>query len=88
MPRAWALAVVGNKCDLDDKREVSTEEARQTAKTYGIPFMETSAKRRIKVVRSLRVHACLPAAGGLAIGARQERSWRAAAVGTAGRGVL
>jgi GTPase KRas protein len=43
------MILVGNKCDLEDKREVSTDEAKQLAKSYGIPFMETSAKRRIKV---------------------------------------
>ncbi|EDQ87607.1 uncharacterized protein MONBRDRAFT_9855 [Monosiga brevicollis MX1] len=43
------MIICGNKCDLEDKREVSTEEAKALAKQYGVPFLETSAKRRIKV---------------------------------------
>eukprot|EP00045_Choanoeca_perplexa_P000475 m.14627 g.14627 ORF g.14627 m.14627 type:complete len:187 (-) comp10321_c0_seq1:230-790(-) len=43
------MILVGNKCDLDDRREVSNDQASQFAKSFGIPFMETSAKRRIKV---------------------------------------
>jgi len=36
--------LVGNKCDLVDKREVSKELGKQLADSYGIPFIETSAK--------------------------------------------
>ena len=36
--------LVGNKSDLEDKREVSTEEAKAFAEEHGIPFLETSAK--------------------------------------------
>jgi len=44
------MILVGNKCDLEDEqREVSKEEAQAYAKSFGIPFMETSAKRRINV---------------------------------------
>eukprot|EP00055_Hartaetosiga_balthica_P004929 m.13705 g.13705 ORF g.13705 m.13705 type:complete len:189 (+) comp4188_c1_seq1:295-861(+) len=42
------MLLVGNKCDLEE-REVFTAEAESRAKQYGIPFMETSAKRRINV---------------------------------------
>lgn len=37
--------VVGNKCDLP-QRTVSTADAQELAKSYGIPFQETSAKTR------------------------------------------
>ena len=41
--------LVGNKCDLDDKRKVSKEEGEELAKHYGIPYLETSAKSNICV---------------------------------------
>jgi GTPase SAR1 family protein len=37
--------VVGNKCDLP-QRTVTTADAQELAKSYGIPFQETSAKTR------------------------------------------
>ena len=36
--------LVGNKCDLIEKRQVSKEKGKQLADSYGIPFIETSAK--------------------------------------------
>ncbi|KAG2389060.1 hypothetical protein C9374_014460 [Naegleria lovaniensis] len=36
--------LIGNKCDLIEKRVVEVERGQQLAKSYGIPFMETSAK--------------------------------------------
>ncbi|KAM5256073.1 GTPase NRas-like [Ctenodactylus gundi] len=39
------MVLVGNKCDLPT-RTVDTEQARELAKSYGIPFIETSAKTR------------------------------------------
>jgi len=41
--------IIGNKIDLEDKREVSTEEGENFAKEVGIPFMETSAKTAYNV---------------------------------------
>jgi len=38
------LLLVGNKCDLVDKRQVSKEEAQDLAKRLGLVFLETSAK--------------------------------------------
>jgi len=38
------IILVGNKCDLTDEREVSTEEGAAYAKTNGLLFIETSAK--------------------------------------------
>jgi Ras-related protein Rab-8A len=41
--------LIGNKCDIDNEREVSTEEGAQLAAEYGIQFFETSAKNDINV---------------------------------------
>ena len=38
------LILVGNKCDLSDKREVSEEMANECARQWNAPYMETSAK--------------------------------------------
>ena len=39
------ISVVGNKCDLP-QRTVQTMDANELAASYGIPYMETSAKTR------------------------------------------
>jgi GTPase SAR1 family protein len=36
--------LVGNKCDLVDQKTVDTATAKEFADSYGIPFIETSAK--------------------------------------------
>ena len=36
--------LVGNKCDMDSKRQVELDEAKAFADERGIPFLETSAK--------------------------------------------
>ncbi|XP_028402311.1 ras-related protein Rab-8A-like [Dendronephthya gigantea] len=41
--------VLGNKCDMDDRRQVSKTKGEQLAVEYGIKFMETSAKASINV---------------------------------------
>ncbi|XP_033116748.1 ras-related protein Rab-8A-like isoform X2 [Anneissia japonica] len=41
--------ILGNKCDMDDRRQVSKERGEQLAIEYGIKFMETSAKASINV---------------------------------------
>jgi len=38
------IMLIGNKCDLDSKREVTREEGEKFAKDHGILFLETSAK--------------------------------------------
>jgi GTPase SAR1 family protein len=47
------LVVVGNKCDLEDSRQVSFENLKQLSETYGgIKFYEASAKSRKNVDES------------------------------------
>lgn len=55
------VLVVGNKCDLENERQVSFEEGKTLADSFGCKFLETSAKQRINVeeafydlVRSVR----------------------------------
>lgn len=45
--------LVGNKTDLSDKRQVSTEEGERKAKELNVMFIETSAKAgyNVKQVR-------------------------------------
>ena len=45
----FSIAIVGNKCDLNDKREVSTEEANKYCQEIGVTFLETSALQKINV---------------------------------------
>jgi len=42
------MVMVGNKCDLPT-RSVDMQQARDIAKNYGVPFIETSAKTRMGV---------------------------------------
>lgn len=39
------MVLVGNKCDLP-ARTVDTRQAHELARSYGIPYIETSAKTR------------------------------------------
>jgi len=41
--------LLGNKCELTEKRQVTKERGEQLAVEYGIKFMETSAKSSINV---------------------------------------
>lgn len=41
--------LIGNKCDMADKRVVSTQRGQDLANEFGIPFFETSAKSSINV---------------------------------------
>ncbi|XP_076812366.1 ras-related protein R-Ras2-like [Clavelina lepadiformis] len=58
----FPMILVGNKCDLENPTRVVTQsEAKQMAKEFGVPYIETSAKLKINVeqafydlVRSIR----------------------------------
>ena len=41
--------LIGNKCDLEDKRKVSYQEGKDFAASNGMQFIETSAKTATKV---------------------------------------
>ena len=43
------IILVGNKSDLNNKREVSNKEGKNKAKEYGSPFYETSCKTGVNV---------------------------------------
>jgi len=45
----FPLILIGNKCDLNDERQVTTEEGQNLAQSFGCPFLETSAKTPINV---------------------------------------
>lgn len=46
---AIPLLLVGNKSDLEDRRQVSAEEATAKASEWGVQYVETSAKTRANV---------------------------------------
>lgn len=55
------IMLVGNKTDLSDKRQVSTEEGEKKAKDLNVMFIETSAKAGYNVKQLFRrVAASLP----------------------------
>src|SRR3990167_10057196 len=43
------MVLAGNKCDIEDKRQVTTAEGKNLDKSFACPFYETSAKERINV---------------------------------------
>jgi len=58
------IMLVGNKTDLSDKRQVSTEEGERKAKELNVMFIETSAKagynvKQVSVMRLLIGHKVL-----------------------------
>lgn len=46
---AIPLLLVGNKSDLEERRQVSLEEAAGKAAEWGVQYVETSAKTRANV---------------------------------------
>ena len=48
-PKTVFMVLVGNKCDLNDQRQVSTEEGQNMAKDNNMIFYETSAKSGLNV---------------------------------------
>lgn len=56
------IALVGNKIDLEENRQVSTEDGMAKAKEWNIIFMETSAKNGDNIRNLFKTLArCLPA---------------------------
>ncbi|RUS17568.1 24 kDa ras-like protein [Endogone sp. FLAS-F59071] len=45
----FPMVLIANKCDLEQDRQVSSQEGRDLAKAFGCTFIETSAKQRINV---------------------------------------
>lgn len=43
------VILVGNKCDMEEERVISTERGKQLADQLGVRFFETSAKENINV---------------------------------------
>ena len=41
--------LVGNKCDMENERKVTTEQGKEFADQYGMKFFETSAKNSTNV---------------------------------------
>uniref|UniRef100_A0A7N9D687 small monomeric GTPase n=1 Tax=Macaca fascicularis TaxID=9541 RepID=A0A7N9D687_MACFA len=50
------LLVVGNKSDLEERRQVPVEEARSKAEEWGVQYVETSAKTRANVDKLWKPH--------------------------------
>lgn len=46
---SFPMVLVANKCDLEQERQVSSQEGRDLARQFGCQFLETSAKQRIAV---------------------------------------
>jgi GTPase SAR1 family protein len=44
--------LIGNKCDWEEKRAVSTEQGQTLADELGIPFLEVSAKSNINIEKA------------------------------------
>lgn len=43
------ILLIGNKIDLEGRREVTSEDAQTLCKKYGLALLETSAKKRLNV---------------------------------------
>lgn len=46
---SYSVIIVGNKCDLENKRKVSKDEAQTYCKSIGVPFLEVSSLQKINV---------------------------------------
>jgi len=63
----FPMVLVGNKCDLEMERTVSTADAQELARNMKLPYLEASAKTRINVdlaffdlVRAIRTAQFVP----------------------------
>lgn len=48
------MVLCGNKCDLESERQVTAAEGEALARSWKIPFYETSAKNRINVEEAIQ----------------------------------
>ncbi|KYQ99923.1 Ras GTPase [Tieghemostelium lacteum] len=48
----YPIVIIGNKADLDKERKVTAMEGKELARSFGAPFLETSAKSRVNVEES------------------------------------
>ena len=46
--------LIGNKCDLENERQVSTSEGKEKAENYKIAFLETSAMDGTNIQRAFQ----------------------------------
>jgi len=51
------IVLVGNKCDLEERREVMSVEGMALAKSWNCPFFESSAKTRVNVAETFHAAA-------------------------------
>ncbi|GLH12506.1 Ras-related protein Rab-3 [Gryllus bimaculatus] len=49
------VVLCGNKCDLEERRVISEQRARETAEKYGLPYLETSAATGQNVSRAVDI---------------------------------
>ena len=55
--KSICVILIGNKKDLEDKRQVTYEEGESFAKENGLMFLETSAKTAYNVVEAFNLSA-------------------------------
>eukprot|EP00026_Physarum_polycephalum_P015290 Phypoly_transcript_15932.p1 GENE.Phypoly_transcript_15932~~Phypoly_transcript_15932.p1 ORF type:complete len:161 (+),score=13.83 Phypoly_transcript_15932:409-891(+) len=48
------IVIVGNKCDMEEHREVAMEMGKKYADKFNIPFFETSGKTRLNVAEAFQ----------------------------------
>ena len=51
----FPIVLIGNKCDLTEERQISTEEGEKSAKDNGFSFIEVSCKEGINIEESVKI---------------------------------
>jgi Ras-related protein Rab-10 len=44
--------IIGNKCDMEDKRVITADRGQEVGKHHAIPFIETSARTNVNITRA------------------------------------